>query len=130
MMKKIFFLASLILLILAACTNQGDPSSLAATKGGMSLSLDVSPNPPLSMESSTLQIKLSDANQSPIQGAKITVDLSMPAMQMPMNNPKVTEVGQGIYTVDAMFTMAGEWQILIDVSADSTEVFSFPIMVK
>ena len=77
-----------------------------------------------------MRITLNDSAQLPIEGAKVTMDLSMPSMQMPTNKPEVIDEGQGIYTVDAMFTMAGEWQILIEVSEVGKEVFSFPITVK
>ena len=49
-----------------------------------------------------------------ISDAKLSIALDMPAMPMPPNNPKAIWQ-EGAYRGKAIFTMAGAWQVTINI---------------
>ena len=67
----------------------------------------------------------------PVTDADVTLDLSMPAMEMPDNRPTVIEIEDGLYRAEAIFTMRGVWRIQVDVNrTDSHATFTFDLMTK
>ena len=93
--------------------------------------LSIDPDPPTPMREVTLRLTLRDAQGQPMSGATVQFDLTMPGMQMPTNQPQVMEVGNGVYQAQAIFTMAGEWQVRADVTrAGEREEFTFPLRTK
>lgn len=103
----------------------------AQISGSLSASLQVSPFPPEPMEDAVLELELRDLDQRPVSGALVGFDLTMPAMEMPVNRPQATEEESGIYRATAIFTMAGEWQIRVEVSYQGQEEeFLFPLNTK
>jgi hypothetical protein len=100
----------------SGCRQQVQPGASPQPSGDLSAVLEVIPNPPLPMEKSVLQLTLRDAEQRPVVGAAVQFDLTMPGMTMPPNHPQATAAGDGIYRSDVLFTMAGHWQIMADVT--------------
>ena len=45
----------------------------------------------------------------------MTFDLSMPAMAMAPNRPKVTATGDGVYEATTLLSMAGEWRLTVEI---------------
>jgi nitrogen fixation protein FixH len=83
------------------------------------------------MQEVTLELTLRDAQGQPMSGATVQLDLTMPGMQMPANQPQALDVGHGVYRARAIFTMAGEWQVRADVTHGSErEEFTFPLRTK
>lgn len=124
-------LAILVSLVLNACGATASPAAYMQTSGSLSASLQVLPFPPAPMEDTTLELTLRDSGQRPVSGATVAFDLTMPAMEMPTNRPAVTEAEPGVYRANAVFTMAGEWHIRVDVSYQGQdEEFLFPLHTR
>jgi hypothetical protein len=119
------------MLILYACGGTDSAAPFTQTVGDLSATLEVVPNPPPVMQDTTLVLTLRDANGDPVSGASVMFDLTMPAMEMPENRPQPTEAEPGIYRADVTFTMAGEWQIDVEVvDGEAREVLTFMVNTK
>jgi hypothetical protein len=123
-----------IVLGIASCT-AGPPSAapLHATQksGTLSASLALKPDPPVPMQEARLQLALFNDRQQPILGADVSLDLTMPEMEMPVNRPAVIEDGGGGYQATTLFTMAGKWQITaVVVHAGQRETFVFDVNTR
>ena len=95
------------------------------------MSLTVDPDPPVPMQDALLELKLFDSKGQPISGASVSLDLTMPGMQMPMNRPKVVESSNGVYQAKTLFTMAGKWRIQVLVTNDGkSETFIFDLNTR
>lgn len=132
-MKRIApaILLILVSLMLNACGARAAPVTYTQTSGSLSATLQVLPSPPAPMDDTTLELTLRDAVQRPVSGATVAFDLTMPAMEMPANRPVVTEAEPGVYRANAVFTMAGEWHIRVDVSYQGQdEEFLFPLHTR
>lgn len=64
------------------------------------------------------RLVIRDAAGYPIEGAQVFCDLTMPAMSMPKNQPKVTEKN-GVYRGEMIFTMAGAWRATFEFTPRS-----------
>jgi nitrogen fixation protein FixH len=121
----------LISLLLNGCGTTASPAADTQTSGSLSATLQVSPSPPVPMEDTTLELTLRDSSQRPVPGALVVFDLTMPAMEMPVNRPQATEEESGVYRANAVFTMAGEWLIRVEVSYQGQdEEFRFPLHTR
>jgi nitrogen fixation protein FixH len=89
------------------------------------------PNPPVPMNQAILELTLRDSDDRPLSGAQISLDLTMPGMEMPLNRPEVKEKGNGVYEAQALFTMAGKWRIEAQVvQAGTSQTFTFDLNTK
>jgi hypothetical protein len=132
-MKQIgpIVLPVLIALLLGSCGGAESPLTDTQTSGSLTARLEVVPYPPVPMKDSSLELTLRDSEQRAVSGALVVFDLTMPAMEMPVNRPQATEEEGGLYRANAVFTMAGEWQIRVDVSYQGQdEVFLFPLHTR
>jgi nitrogen fixation protein FixH len=124
-------LTVLISLLLNACRATASPGAETQTSGSLSATLRIVPSPPTPMEDAKLELTLRDPDQQPVSGASVVFDLTMPAMEMPANRPQATEEESGVYRADAIFTMAGAWQIRVEVSYQGEEdLFLFPVHTR
>jgi hypothetical protein len=73
-------------------------------------------------------IELKDSAGERIKDARLTLDLTMPFMPMPPNNPKAVWQDDA-YRGTAIFTMAGAWQVNVEVNhaEGGTETIIFDI---
>ena len=64
-------------------------------------------------------IELNDETGSTIKNAELALSLTMPFMEMPPNNPKAgwREIS---YKGRAIFTMAGAWQVNVEIKRPKT----------
>jgi nitrogen fixation protein FixH len=92
---------------------------LTSSAGEVTGVLSIDPFPPPVMNKSVLTLTLTGSGGHEIAGAKVQFDLSMPAMEMPENRVEAKEVAPGRYQAEALFTMAGEWQIDAEVSGEA-----------
>ena len=133
-MKRLaVFLLLVAVLTVAGCGKPGGaaPPVTVTRTAGLSATLWIAPNPPVPMQEVTLQLTIRDAQGQPVLGATVQLDLTMPGMQMPTNQPQVMEVGNGVYQARAILTMAGEWQVRADVThAGERQEFTFPLRTK
>jgi hypothetical protein len=128
----------LVLIVLAslalnACGATASPAPYVETRvsGSLSATLRILPYPPVPMEETALELELRDDSGQALSGAAVHLDLTMPGMEMPANHPEVAEGGDGLYRAQAIFTMAGEWEIRVEVyhAGESVE-FTFPASTK
>lgn len=88
------------------------PDGTAAQKSGdLLVTFSLNPYPPAGFSQSSFAVTLSDENGLPVTDAEITLDLTMPAMPMPLNKFSLASSGNGAYKADGRFTMRGLWQI-------------------
>jgi hypothetical protein len=121
----------IIMLPLCSCGGTASSAPLVQTESDLSATLEITPDPPPVMQDTTLLLTLRDADGNLVSGASVMFDLTMPAMEMPENQPTATEEEDGIYRADTVFTMSGEWQIDAEVTVEETrEVFTFLIDIK
>jgi len=91
--------------------------------------LEFSAAPLVSMTTIPFRLELKRADGSPLTGADVACDLTMPAMPMPENRPAAREMQPGNYRGEAVFTMAGAWQAAcaIELPAGGKEILLFDI---
>jgi hypothetical protein len=65
-------------------------------------------------------IELKSKTGEIIKDAKLALDLTMPFMPMPPNNPKAVWQDKA-YRGTAIFTMAGAWQVNVEVNRPGSE---------
>ncbi len=85
-------------------------SSENATKE-ISANLNINKNPINKMIPVNLKLSLKYGKLN-AEKANIEMDLTMPEMTMPKNVIKLQESLPGIYSGDAIFTMAGNWRLM------------------
>jgi hypothetical protein len=131
-MKKIIETTTLAVffigLVGCAQTSAGESSQ---TQNGITAVFSMSPISPMMMEPTTLSLTLYNADGLTVEGAQVSIDLSMPAMAMPANQQQASDQGQGLYLAEAIFTMSGEWhaQVTVEQSGETT-IFDFDFSVK
>lgn len=95
--------------------------------GGVTARLRMSPEPAPVMKPVRLSVALSDEDGRPVAGRTVSFDLSMPGMTMAPNLPQVSEMGDGVYEATTLLSMAGEWQLTVEVDAPGRPLkLSFP----
>ena len=80
--------------------------------GEFKLSLYSSPNPPV-RGSNKLEIILTDAAGKPVTDAKVAFDLDMTTMSHGKNVVSAQPAGEGRYSGQAFFMMAGPWRSIV-----------------
>lgn len=85
--------------------------------GKISALLDISQKPIKKLVPVDLKLTLKKGNNG-VRNADITLDLTMPGMEMPKNIINLKESLAGIYSGQAMFTMSGDWRIYAKAKFD------------
>jgi hypothetical protein len=95
------------------------PKNAAAQKSGdLIVSLALNPYPPSAGQPSEFDVTLTDLNGQAIDKAYISLNLTMPSMWMPPNQPDLQFVSDGKYHTTALFTMRGAWRIEVIITHD------------
>jgi hypothetical protein len=86
--------------------------------GNLSITLQLSPNPPKYSGAPTTQVQigLHGKNGQALTGARVDVNLTMLTMDMGTNDTIAQETGQGQYQALVAFLMPGAWQVTIRVT--------------
>jgi hypothetical protein len=96
------------------------PKGVAAQKSGdMIVSLALNPYPPSAGQPSNFEVTITDVNGKAINDASISLNLTMPSMWMPPNQPDMQFVSDGKYHTTAPFTMRGGWRIEVIIKRGS-----------
>lgn len=92
--------------------------------GDMIVQIALNPYP-AGVDMNQFTVTVTDAAGQAIDDAKISLDLTMPAMHMPPNQPDLPFVADGKYVGSAPFTMRGWWRIevIIDRGGKTTSAF-------
>ena len=112
---------SLILLIctIVCATASETPIETEMTDGGKAVIIFAS-SPLQSMTEIPFTLELKNNAGEMIKDAELVLDLTMPFMPMPPNNPKAAWQDNA-YRGTAIFTMAGAWQVNVDVNRPEAE---------
>ncbi len=104
-------------IVCAGCGGGAAPAAIVSRDAGSGVTarLSLSPVPAPVMKPVRLSVALTDASGRPVTGHAVTFDLSMPAMAMAPNRPKVTATGDGVYEATTLLTMAGEWRLTVEI---------------
>lgn len=96
------------------------PENMAIQESnGLLVSLAMNPYPPTGTKSTDFDVTLADASGQAISDASISLDLTMPSMWMPPNQPVMESVGGGKYHTAGRFTMRGLWRIEVIITRGS-----------
>ncbi len=125
-------------LVLTGCTNRVQTDQLPIA--GPSTSAIVNAHATLTVPSHVkhltnvpFTLSLSDSQTGkPISDARVTVGLTMPSMDMPLNIVRLNLSRPGVYTGTGIFTMPGSWQataVYLDSSGNEGSK-PFPVQVK
>jgi hypothetical protein len=109
----------IITLMLLCCTVVGataaeTPIEMVMADGGKAVIIFAS-RPLQSMTETPFTIELKNKAGKMIEDAELALDLTMPFMPMPPNNPKAVWKDNA-YRGTAIFTMAGAWQVNVEVN--------------
>lgn len=92
-------------LLAGACRGSVEPSS------SVLVSCDISPQPPR-VGPAVISLRLSDAGK-PVAGARVTLEGDMTHAGMTPVFAEATEVEPGRYRATLVFTMGGDWVVLV-----------------
>ena len=95
------------------------------------IALAAMPAAPRQLDPTQFRVKLTSHNGKPITGAKVAVQLAMPAMDMGRNEVTAQAGAAGAYTAAGRFTMPGVWQVTVQADKGAAhQSQSFPITVQ
>ena len=123
----------LLLLALAACAG-GAPgyTTQQQTVEGISITLE-RPQQAELLKDYELFVVLKDASGAAIDGATVFVEMSMPAMPMPPQQPIADGLGSGRYRLKNTFTMEGDWKVDVHATIAGKEhiaTFDQPVILQ
>jgi hypothetical protein len=88
-----------------------------AQAGPYHVTLQVSPNPPVTSHPTTLSIQVVlSASKQPINNAHVTLISNMQTMDMQLDQVDTQIQGNGIYLASVQFSMSGPWQVQVVIS--------------
>ena len=114
----------IIALILLCCTvvaaTAAETSIETEMAGGGKAVIIFASSPLQAMTEIPFTIELKNSAGEIIKDAELALDLTMPFMPMPPNNPKAVWQDNS-YRGTAIFTMAGAWQVNVEVNRPEIE---------
>ena len=100
------------LLVLTACGRGQASTTTQQTVDGLTIALE-RPQQIALLQDYEFTITLTDTAGQPVDGATLFIEQDMPAMKMQSNQPLGEPLGHGKYQVKGVFTMEGEWQVVV-----------------
>jgi nitrogen fixation protein FixH len=119
-------LLALTLGLAAGCSRGDAPPTIQGTTTGAGMAVDFRTDEVPASGINLLEVKVTK-DGAPVDGAKVTVRFSMPAMPS-MNMPEMhsdatlESVGEGRYRGTGELSMDGTWNVLITVTRDGQEL--------
>jgi hypothetical protein len=89
--------------------------------GDLLVSLKITPYPPQGRNPTNLDIAVADSAGFPVSDAQVRLNLTMPAMPMPPNQPNAQAAGNGHYTASTRMGMPGQWQIAVLITRNGQQ---------
>lgn len=119
-MRK-FMIAFLVFatLLLAACADS-KPSATTLPLASTTISLVTNPNP-AKVGDVVLRFSVVDATGEPVTGADFDVFADHTDMSGMTMHGTATEQGNGMYSITANFSMAGNWKLSVEVKKDNLD---------
>jgi hypothetical protein len=93
-------------------------STQAAPGSTFIMSLAIDPSQPKFARKTTFRVTVKPTLGTPVDGAQAEVSLVMPLMDMGKNQFALKPAGSGEYEGAGEFSMAGEWEVIVTVSAE------------
>lgn len=124
-MRKFFFISVIVLLagVLAACGGSAEPAAPAdsSSTGEAIIAMETNPNP-AAMGDVELVLTITDAQGNPIEGATVDVEVDHTDMTGMGMSGAATDQGGGRYSINANFSMSGNWKLTVYVRKDGLDI--------
>ena len=108
----------MLFLLLTSSLHAAETVLYSVDADGSTATLTLSTNPVLTMTQTDLHLTMNKAHGDTLLPTSAVCDLTMPAMPMPKNSP-VLDCGPIGCSGSAIFTMAGEWDVICEVNFSS-----------
>jgi hypothetical protein len=116
-------------MLLAACGGSS-PDATTSTIGGLSIAIETVPSPAM-MGDVEITLTIQDGQGAPVTGADVIVSADHTDMSGMTMSGQASEIGNGVYTIRANFSMSGNWMLSVDVKRDGqTETEEIPIIIQ
>ena len=118
-MRKLLFISSMVVLsvVLAACGGSATPDADSSAKP---VNIKVESNPtPAVVGDAELILTVTDASGNPIEGARVDVSADHTDMSGMGMSGAATDQGSGRYSINANFSMTGNWKLSVYVRNDA-----------
>lgn len=125
---KLSVLLFSFLLFLSAPALAAETVLNAVDADGTAATLTLSSDPLLSMTPTDLRLTINRAHGDMLLATSAVCDLTMPAMPMPKNRPMLECSATGC-SGNAVFTMAGAWDVTCDVSFSSGKTSQYLFVI-
>jgi hypothetical protein len=109
----------------SSATGELQKNTAAQQLGEMIVLLALNPYPPSAGQPTNFDVTLTDVNGKTIDDASISLNLTMPSMWMPPNQPALEFVSDGKYHAAAPFTMRGAWLIEVIITRGDQKQSAF-----
>jgi hypothetical protein len=107
------------------------PGPAPAAQSPWRMTFETDPAEPKINKAATIRIRLSNADDTAVTGAKVTASLVMTLMDMGKNEVQLADKGDGVYEGKATFTMSGPWKVVVTAnSGGKTGEQKFDVAVK
>ena len=124
-MRKMFFISSVFVVlavVLAACGGSAQPAAPVESGSSSQVNITVESNPsPAMMGDMELILIITDGDGKPIEGATVDVSADHTDMTGMGMSGLATEQGGGRYSINANFSMSGNWKITVYVRKDGLD---------
>jgi uncharacterized GH25 family protein len=123
-MRKTFFISMFVLaaVVLAACGSSAQPAAPVESGSSNEVNIQVESNPsPAMMGDMELILVITDGNGNPIEGATVDVSADHTDMTGMGMSGLATEQGAGRYSINANFSMSGNWKITVYVRKEGLD---------
>ena len=124
-MRKMFFISSVFVVlavVLAACGGSAQPAAPVESGSSSQVNITVESNPsPAMMGDMELILTITDGDGKPIEGATVDVSADHTDMTGMGMSGLATEQGGGRYSINANFSMSGNWKISVYVRKDGLD---------
>lgn len=123
-MRKMFFISMFVVasVILAACGSSAQPAAPVKAGSSNEVNIQVESNPsPAMMGDMELILVITDGNGNPIEGATVDVSADHTDMMGMGMSGLATEQGAGRYSINANFSMSGNWKITVYVRKEGLD---------
>lgn len=128
-LSLLFALFQLLLILPAQAENRSTTRFEPAGATGGTAVLEFAAAPLVAMTVIPFRLDLKNADGSPLTGATVRCDLTMPSMPMPENRPKIAE-RDGAYVGESIFTCTrGAWRLtcVVDQADGQQQTLAFDI---
>lgn len=117
-MRKLIFISLVLVLpvLLAACGGAATPAADSSSKA-VNIKVESKPSP-VSVGDTELILIITDPSVNPIEGATVDVSADHTDMTGMSMSGAATDQGLGKYSINANFSMSGNWKLTVYVRND------------